>query len=128
MVLACRDNHEAAVTIPAGAVIELIGPVESDDRFVAIRSGDELFHIFASDLASRADRFADGEKVRGFSEESPVPQKKAASAGTAPGDGGEGETARAAAVSERAAPQRSTIPRTLNPLPRLAGKDDAGER
>jgi|GEM_PF-2950982 len=76
MVLASRDNHEAAVTIPAGTIIDVIGSVESDDRFVAIRSGDELFHIFASDLASRADRVADGERARVSRRRAPRHERK----------------------------------------------------
>ena len=52
LVLAVKDNHQPAVTIQAGTTIEVIGPVESDDRFLLIRAGK--FHIFASDLASRA--------------------------------------------------------------------------
>jgi len=57
MVLASGDNHQAAVTIPAGTTIEVIGPVASDDRFLVIRAGDEEFHVFASDLSQpRAER------------------------------------------------------------------------
>jgi hypothetical protein len=53
MVLAFRDNHHAAVPIPAGNEIEVLGPAE-DDRFVTIRSGTEEFLVFQSDLRSRA--------------------------------------------------------------------------
>ncbi|MGD1096243.1 MAG: hypothetical protein ABSB35_30155 [Bryobacteraceae bacterium] len=52
MVLAFRDNHEAAVTIPAGTILDVIGPAE-DDRFVVVSVDDEQFHMFASDLADR---------------------------------------------------------------------------
>jgi hypothetical protein len=51
-VLAFRDNHPAAVTIPAGGIVELSGPAE-DDRFSAVSVNDEQFHMFASDLADR---------------------------------------------------------------------------
>lgn len=74
MVLASKDNHQAAVTIQAGTNIEVIGPVESDDRFLVIRAGNEEFHIFASDLAARAERVVVREAVREFSEESPAPE------------------------------------------------------
>jgi hypothetical protein len=53
MVLAFQDNHQAAVTIPAGTCIEVVGPVEDDDRFLLISAEDGQFHIFASDLAGR---------------------------------------------------------------------------
>lgn len=70
MVLAFRDNHQAAVTLPAGTLIDVVGPVEDDDRFLLIRAGDGQFHIFASDLADRAERVAARKLVRGLSEES----------------------------------------------------------
>ena len=54
MVLAFKDNHQAAVTIPAGKIVYLIGPAEFDDRFVVISVDGEEFHAFASDLADRA--------------------------------------------------------------------------
>ena len=38
MVLAFKDNHQAAVTIPAGTLLEVVGPVEDDDRFLLIRT------------------------------------------------------------------------------------------
>ena len=47
MVLAFKDNHQAAVTIPAGKVIEVIGPSADDDRFLLISADDGHFHIFA---------------------------------------------------------------------------------
>jgi hypothetical protein len=55
MVLAFRDNHQAAVTIPAGKIIQLIGPAE-DDRFVVVSVDGEQFLVFASDLANRAEQ------------------------------------------------------------------------
>lgn len=53
-VLAFNDNHQAAVTVPAATCIEVVGPVENDDRFLLIRADHGQFHIFASDLADRA--------------------------------------------------------------------------
>jgi len=53
MVLAFKDNHQLAVTVPAGSTVEVIGPAE-DDRFLILRVDDEQFHAFASDLADRA--------------------------------------------------------------------------
>jgi len=52
MVLAFTDNHEAAITLPAGHIIDVIGPAE-DDRFFIVTSLGEQFHVFASDLADR---------------------------------------------------------------------------
>ncbi len=85
MVLAGSDNHQAAVTIPAGTLIEVLGPVERDDRFLVVRAGDEQFHVFASDLAARAERVS-REPARGSTEESPAlesdgDQRTAAKAG-----------------------------------------------
>jgi hypothetical protein len=54
MVLAFQDNHYAATTVPKGAVIELIGPVAEDSRFVTVKFNGELFHAFESDLNERA--------------------------------------------------------------------------
>ena len=53
LVLAFKDNHEAAATIPAGQIIDVIGPAE-DDRFMVVRVNREQFHVFASDLTVRA--------------------------------------------------------------------------
>lgn len=71
-VLACGDNHQAAVTVPAGTVIEVVGPMEHDDRFVLIKVNAGQFHIFASDLSDRAEPVVARGDVRGFSEESPA--------------------------------------------------------
>ena len=65
MVLASKDNHQAAVTIQAGTNIEVIGPVENDERFLVIKAGNEEFHIFASDLAARAERVVVRESIAG---------------------------------------------------------------
>jgi hypothetical protein len=56
MVLAFKDNHQLAVTVPAGRVIEVIGPEENDDRFLVLSVNDEPFHAFASDLANGAEQ------------------------------------------------------------------------
>jgi len=53
MVLAFKDNHQAAVTIQQGQIIDLIGPVDGDDRFMLVSVNGEHFHVFASDLADR---------------------------------------------------------------------------
>lgn len=57
MVLALRDNHQAAVTIPAGKIVDVAGSAE-DDRFVIVTVDGEQFHAFASDLADRANHTA----------------------------------------------------------------------
>jgi len=58
MVLAFRDNHQAAVTIQPETIIDIVGPVTNDDRFVIVRTQDQEFHMFASDLAEH------GRKVK----------------------------------------------------------------
>jgi hypothetical protein len=53
MMLALKDNHQAAVTIPAGKIVDVVS-LEEDDRFVVITVEGEQFHAFASDPADRA--------------------------------------------------------------------------
>jgi len=69
-VLAINDNHQAAVTVPAATCIEVVGPVENDDRFLLIRADHGQFHIFASDLAGRTIPMAAREQA-------PAPQRTA---------------------------------------------------
>lgn len=49
MVLAFRDNHQNAVTIPAGEAFEVVGPAQ-DDRFIVVEVDGDEFLIFESDL------------------------------------------------------------------------------
>ena len=49
MVLALNDNHQAAVPIPAGKVVDIL-PSDRDDRFVVIKVDDGQFLAFASDV------------------------------------------------------------------------------
>jgi hypothetical protein len=56
MVLAFTDNHQLAVTVPKGKVIQVVGQVDNDNRFLVVDVGDEQFHIFASDLAEGAEQ------------------------------------------------------------------------
>jgi hypothetical protein len=49
MVLAFKDNHQAAVSIQPGQIFELVGPAE-DDRFVVVDVKGEEFLVFNSDL------------------------------------------------------------------------------
>ena len=67
MVLAFRDNHRAAVTIPAGEIFKVVGPAQ-DDRFVVVDVKGEQFLVFECDL-----------KYRG----KPIPDRKAKSASNA---------------------------------------------
>lgn len=62
-VLAFNDNHQDAVTVAAATCIEVVGPVENDDRFLLIRADHGQFHIFASDLAGRAIPMAAREQA-----------------------------------------------------------------
>jgi hypothetical protein len=53
MVLAdMGKNHQAAVTIPPGKIIEVLGPA-TDDRFVTIRVDGNTFDVFLTDLSER---------------------------------------------------------------------------
>ena len=76
MVLAFRDNHQAAVTLPAGKLIDVVGPVENDDRFLVIRADDAHFHIFASDLADRAKPVVARERAPDFPENHSASKRK----------------------------------------------------
>jgi hypothetical protein len=49
VVLAYGDNHHAAVTIPAGKTIEVMGLAE-DDRFLVINFEGERLLVFERDL------------------------------------------------------------------------------
>ena len=76
MVLAFKDNHQAAVTMPAGKLIDVVGPVENDDRFLVISADDAQFHIFASDLAGRAEPVIAREPMPGFPEKNSASERK----------------------------------------------------
>jgi hypothetical protein len=52
MTLAFLDNHHAAVTIPAGSIVDVKGPA-ADDRFCVVEVGGEELLIFAADLDYR---------------------------------------------------------------------------
>ena len=58
MVLAFRDNHRAAVTIPAGELFKVVGPAQ-DDRFVVVDVKGEQFLIFEYDLKYRGKPVSD---------------------------------------------------------------------
>lgn len=49
MVLAFEDNHMAAVPVPPGKAIDIVGPAE-DDRFMVISVDGQRFHVFEADL------------------------------------------------------------------------------
>ena len=53
MVLAFRDNHQAAVTIQPGELFQVVGPAQ-DDRFVVVDVKGEQFLVFECDLKDRA--------------------------------------------------------------------------
>ena len=62
--LAVKENQVVAVAIPAGQMVELIGPV-GDDRFVVVSVNDGQFHVLASDLADRGIQIESAAKARG---------------------------------------------------------------
>lgn len=53
LVLANGNNHEAAVAVPPGKRVEIIGPA-ADDRFVIVSVDGEWFLAFETDLAQLA--------------------------------------------------------------------------
>lgn len=55
MVLAVRDNHQAAVSLPAGTIIDVVGPAR-DDRFLRVHVGGEEFEVFQTDVEDSCDR------------------------------------------------------------------------
>jgi hypothetical protein len=56
MVLAFRDNHDAAVPIPAGDIFDVLGHAP-DDRFAVVEVRGEEFLVFDSDLKELAVPF-----------------------------------------------------------------------
>lgn len=52
MVLAFRDNHQAAVSIQAGEIFDVVAPAQ-DDRFVIVDLKGEQFLVFEADLKDR---------------------------------------------------------------------------
>jgi len=76
MVLAFKDNHQAAVTLSIGKFIEVIGPAADDDRFLVICTDEGQFHIFASDLSNRTRPVVAQETSLNLSEESPSTKPK----------------------------------------------------
>jgi hypothetical protein len=50
--LAFRGKHQAATTILAGQIVEVIGPVD-DARFYVVTINGAQFHMFVVDLADR---------------------------------------------------------------------------
>ncbi len=53
LVLAIRSNHQAAVTIQARKIFEVVGPTQ-DDRFVVVEAKGEQFLVFDCDLNDRS--------------------------------------------------------------------------
>ena len=52
-VLAMSNNHQAAVPIPAGKVVDIVAS-SGDDRFVILSVDGEQFLAFASDVIDEA--------------------------------------------------------------------------
>jgi len=53
MVLALKDNHNAAVPIPAGKIVQ-VTPSPDDDRFVIVKVDGQKFLAFASDFINKS--------------------------------------------------------------------------
>lgn len=63
LALAWRDNHRAAVTIPAGRIIDVLRHAE-DERFSVVGfEGEELLAL-ESDLLARGTLLKDADKER----------------------------------------------------------------
>jgi hypothetical protein len=58
MVLAFKDNHYAAVNVPAGEIFDVIAPAE-DDRFVVVDVKGHQSLVFDSDLKGRGKPVAE---------------------------------------------------------------------
>jgi hypothetical protein len=52
VTLAFKDNHHAATTIPACAIVDVVRP-DVDDRFLFVIVSEEELLIFAADLNER---------------------------------------------------------------------------
>ena len=61
MVLALNGDHEAAVTIPAGKIVDVTRS-DGDDRFVVVTVEGRQFHAFASDLSDKGHYIEIGRK------------------------------------------------------------------
>ena len=57
MVLAFKENHDAAVPVPPGRIIEILG-ADIDDRFTRVRVDKEEFLVFESDLKKQGTYLA----------------------------------------------------------------------
>ena len=53
MVLAYNDNHEAALPVPPGKSIDVMGPAQ-DDRFLIVNVDGEKFLVFRTDIPAWA--------------------------------------------------------------------------
>jgi hypothetical protein len=62
-LLRIGDGHHAAITIPSGRLIRVIGPAE-DDRFLVIEIDGERFQAFETDLKSRCSVHAERGQAR----------------------------------------------------------------
>lgn len=63
IVLGYHGNHLAAVGVPAGKVIEILGAAE-DDRFVRVRVDGEVFEAFETDILDRSEEYASARRKR----------------------------------------------------------------
>lgn len=52
IALAFKENHQAAITIPEGKMIDLVGRAK-DQRFVVVEVDGERLQMFETDLADR---------------------------------------------------------------------------
>ena len=57
MVLAINNNHQAAVPIPEGKVVDVVASFD-DDRFVLLKVDGEQFLAFASDVVCEAGQIS----------------------------------------------------------------------
>lgn len=57
------DNHQAAKSVPAGKVFEVLG-FAADDRFVRIQVDGQIFEAFETDVTGRCETYSsDAERA-----------------------------------------------------------------
>ena len=57
IVLAYKDNHQVAVTLPVGKMMDVVSRAE-DDRFLVVDVDGERFQVFETDLVERCSAHA----------------------------------------------------------------------
>ena len=56
MAIQSKDDHRSVVTIPANAMVTIVGGNLDGDKLLKIRYRDQVLEMFASDLRARGER------------------------------------------------------------------------